>query len=90
MNVGVTIHARAPEHAVALIHRDCVVIVKRCGMSRRDVAALTEHRHPDDQHPVVGRAMGIVARRAVLTDRCVLPEYGATHLGVTADTEFRD
>ncbi len=53
-------------------------------MPRRDVASLAEHRHPHGQHAVVRRAVRIVARRAVLPHRRVLPQHRPAHLGVTA------
>jgi hypothetical protein len=48
------------------------------------MTALTQHRLPDSEHAIVGRSVWIVARRAVLSNGRVLPEYWPSHLGVTA------
>jgi len=53
VNVGMTVHARASEHTVALVGRDFVLVIQRGGVSRGHVAALTEHRHPNDEHSIV-------------------------------------
>src|SRR5262245_4012089 len=47
VDLRVTVHAGATEHAVALVGRDLVLVVERRRMAARDVAALAEHRHPD-------------------------------------------
>src|SRR5678815_3151003 len=59
VDVGVAVDARASEHAIALVDGDLVLVVEGRGMPRRNVAALTQHRHPDDQHPVVRRSMRV-------------------------------
>src|SRR3954470_14956668 len=84
VNVLVTVHARSTEHAVALVDGDGVVVVNARRMLGRDVTALTEHRHPHREHAVVGRSVRIVAGRAVLPHRCVLPQRRSAHLGVAA------
>ena len=45
-------------------------------MLARDVAALAEHRHADDQHAIVRRAVRVVTRGAVLAHGRVLDSIG--------------
>ena len=59
-------------------------------MPRRHMAALTQHRHPHDQHPVVRRPVRVVAGGAVLSNRCVLPQHRPAHFRVAADAHFGD
>src|SRR5262245_41799186 len=90
VNVRMTVHARSTEHPVALVGGDLVLVVERRRMAAGDVAALAEHRHPHDQHPVVRRSVRVVTRRAVLAYRRVLPQHRTAHLGVAAGTQFAD
>jgi hypothetical protein len=53
MNVRMAIHTRPSEHAIALFGGDFVLVVQRRRMSGRDVAALAEHGHSHDEHPIV-------------------------------------
>ena len=84
-----TVHARPAEHAVALVHRDRVVVVDGRWVARGDVAALTQHRHAHDEHAIVRRAVRVVARRAILLHWCVFPQHRATHLGMAAHATLR-
>ena len=90
MDVGVTVHAGSTEHAVALVRGDFVFVIDRCRMLRRNMTALTEHRHSHHQHAVVRRAMRVVTGGAALSYRRVLPEHRTPHFRVAADTEFGD
>src|SRR5512145_2006444 len=90
VNLRMTIHARPSEHPVAFVHRDRVVVVDGGRMPRRDVTALTQHRHPNHEHPVVRRAVRIVTSGAIFTNRGVLPQYRPSHFGVTAHAAFSD
>src|SRR5262245_54883057 len=66
MNVRMAVHTRPPEHPIALVRRDFVLVIERRGVTREDVTALTQHRHPNDQHPIVRRPVRVMTRRAVL------------------------
>src|SRR3954447_19137554 len=90
VNVGVAVHARSAEHPVALVGGDLVLVVKRRRMLGGDVAALTEHRHPHDQHAIVRRAVRVMAGGAVLAHRRVLEERRSAHLGMATGAAFGD
>ena len=78
-----TVDAAAADHAVAAVVQLRLVVNDR-RMAAADVAPLAEHRHLRDEHPVVVRAVRIVAARAVLASCRVLPEIRAALLGVAA------
>ena len=90
VDVLMAVHAGPSKHPVALLRCDGRVVVDRRRMLRRDVTALTEHRHAYVQHAIVRRAVRVVARRAVLAHRRVLPEHRSAHLGVTARAQLVD
>src|SRR5688572_30232881 len=90
VDVRVAVDTRASEHAIALAAGDGAVVVDRRRMPGGDVTALTQHRHADVQHAVVGRAVRIVAGRTVLAHRRVLEQHRPAHLGVTAGAAFVD
>src|SRR3954447_8909286 len=90
VNVGVAVHARSTEHPVALVGGDLVLVVERRRMLGRDVAALTEHRHPHDQHAIVRRAVRVMAGGAVLAHRGVFEQRRSAHLGMATGAAFGD
>ena len=88
MNGGVAVHARSTEHAIALVGRDLVLVVKRRRVLARDVTTMAEHRHPDDQHAIVRRAVRVVAGGSILAHRRVLEEHRSAHLRMTARAQL--
>src|SRR6185295_5759573 len=90
VNRRVTVHAGSTEHPVALVRGDLVLVVERRRMLAGDVTALTEHRHPDDQHAIVRRAVRVVAGGAVLAHRRVLEERRSAHLRMTGRAQLAD
>ena len=89
VNLRVAVHARAANQTVAA-RRELRAVVDRGWVPRRDVAPLAEHRRFGDEHAVVVRAVRVVAGRAVLGDRRVLPQERPALLGVAARAFFVD
>ena len=65
-------------------------IVDRARMSRRHVTALAENRRLRHQHPLVRRAVRIVACRTSVTAGRVLPQIWSALVGVTGRAQLGD
>src|SRR5215510_14429983 len=84
VDVLMAVHTPPPEHPVALGPGNGFLVVNARRVPGGDMAPLSEHRQVDSEHPVVRRAVRVVARRAVFSNRRMLPQDGPTHLGVAA------
>src|SRR5262249_35214433 len=87
VNLRMAVHAAAPDGAVAR-RRDLRSVVDRRRVTAADVAPLAEHRLLGDQHAIVVRAVRIVAARAVLASRGVVPDEGAALFRVAGRARF--
>ena len=90
VHVLMAVLARMLDHAIARTRTELRVaqVVERARMARVQMAALTEIRHLRDQQLVVIRAVRLMARRAVLADRRVLPQERPALLGVAGVAEL--
>src|SRR5687768_17252351 len=85
-----TVAAGMLDDAVARVRAELRIaqVVERSRMARVQMAALTEIRHLRQQQLVVIRAVGLMARRAVLADGGVLPQERTALLGVAGVAEL--
>src|SRR6266568_5348549 len=81
------VDSAATDDTVAAVS-DLRGVIHRRRMPRGDVAALTEHRQLGDKQAIVVRPVRVVAGRAVLAYRRVLPQERSAFLGMAARAGF--